>query len=446
MSRWVDNFENHQIHNNLESVVNVLKAIKEQDDQVPDVFEEVNRLNQILDIIPATFSKLDPAMVPISTITKLDQIILNINSDLDNYKNTKDKAQLENANSRAENLLLHISTLRIPTDYADIKGIRIATSSLRRSVSQYIRNMKSEESNLKNSFKKLEDKINEQSSNIDSQKGRLDNAIAQFQQQFSQTEEQRREQVAQSQANWAQEFTEAVDKRKTEFAKEKEALKQTHEEYLNEINSMKDRFGNELTVKNEEFVNELTVKTKGFIQKLEDYKERAEELVNVIANTGMIGGYQEFANKERKAANLWKIIAVASFIGLIGFAIYAFYGVLKIEPKLNWPLFAGRVFVASTFALLGTYAARLADRHEEKERINRRMELELKSIDPYLVGLPKEDQHKIKASLAEKLFAKKEPIKTKKEEKVSGASFDVIKQLVETIKDLIKGRVSPNTH
>lgn len=440
MSRWVDNFENHQIHNNLESVVNVLKDIKEQDDQVPDVFEEINRLNQILDIIPATFSKLDPTMVPISTINKLDQIILNINSDLDNYKNTKDKAQLENANSRAENLLLQISTLRIPTDYADIKGIRIATSSLRRSVSQYIRNMKNEESNLKNSFKKLEDKINEQSSNIDSQKGRLDNAIAQFQQQFSQTEEQRREQFAQSQANWGQEFTEAVDKRKAEFTKEKEALKQTHEEYLNEINSMKDRFGNELTVKNEEFVNELTVKTKGFIQKLEGYKERAEELVNVIANTGMIGGYQEFANKERKAANLWKIIAVASFIGLIGFAIYAFYGVLKIEPTLNWSLFAGRVFVASTFALLGTYAARLADRHEEKERINRRMELELASIDPYLVGLPEEVSHKLKASLAERLFARKEPIKAKKKEEISGSSFDLIKQLVDTLRDLIKNR------
>jgi|GEM_PF-1449126 len=436
MSRWDDDFKNHQIHNNLQSVSNLLKEIKNFDDQDPEIFEEIDRLNQIIRYVPIVFGKVDPVMIPLKIIDELNQIIINITGDLNNYKNTKDRAQLINANGRAENLLVKISNLIIPSDYADIKGVREATSSLRKSVGQYIRNIKNEENNFKKGIKGFEGKTNELSATIDNQKTRLDEAITQFQQQFSQAEEQRRGQFTQSQEKWTQEFTVAVEKRKTEFTQEQEDLKRAQGEFINEINNKKDSFENELKTKNEQFIKELSAKVESYIKKFEDYKKRAQELVHVIADTGMVGGYQEFANKERKAALLWKIVAVLSFMGLIGFAIVAFYIVLQGEIK--WPLVAGRVFVASTFGVLGAYAARLADRHEEKEKINRRMELELASIDPYLVGLPEEVIHKLKASLAERLFGGKEPIKIKKKEEISGTSFDLVKQLVETLRDLIK--------
>lgn len=436
MSRWDDDFKNHQIHNNLQSANNLLKEIQNFDDQDPEIFEEINRLNQIIRYVPIVLSKVDPVMTPLTIINELDQIVINITGELNNYKNTKDRTQLINANGRAENLLIKISNLIIPSDYADIKGIREATSSLRRSVGQYIRNIKNEQNNFKKGIEGLEGKINELSTTIDNQKTRLDEAITQFQQQFSQAEEQRRGQFTQSQEKWTQEFTMAVDKRKAEFTQEQEALKQAQGEFLNEINNKKNMLENELKTKNEQFVNELSAKIESYIKKFEGYKKRAEELVHVIADTGMVGGYQEFANKERRAALLWKIVAVLSFIGLIGFAIVAFYIVL--QEKFDWSLVAGRVFVASTFGVLGAYAARLADRHEEKEKINRRMELELASIDPYLVGLPEEVLHKLKASLAERLFARKEPIKAKKKEEISGSSYDLIKQLVETLRDLVK--------
>ncbi|KKM94675.1 hypothetical protein LCGC14_1195980, partial [marine sediment metagenome] len=122
MSRWDDDFKNHQIHNNLQSVSNLLKEIKNFDDQDPEIFEEIDRLNQIIRYVPIVFGKVDPVMIPLKIIDELNQIIINITGDLNNYKNTKDRAQLINANGRAENLLVKISNLIIPSDYADIKG------------------------------------------------------------------------------------------------------------------------------------------------------------------------------------------------------------------------------------------------------------------------------------------------------------------------------------
>jgi len=403
MSRWIDIFDNHPIHISLEFVINLLKKVENLDDQDPETIEEINRINQILNQIPIVFGKLDPIMIPIKTINNLNQIIINITGDLNNYKNTKDKDQLVNANSRAENLLLNISNLIIPSDYADIKGIRVAISSFRKSVGQYMRNLKIEENNFKTKLKEIDSKIEEVNSTINEQKSRLDSAISGYQSQFSQAELKRIEKFAQSELKWNQEYAKTVDKGKDEFAKEKEKLKSAHEEIL---------------------------------KMLEGYKKRAEELVHVIADTGMIGGYQKEAKKEKWSAKIWQAISVLSFGGLIYFAFYAFKATLQTD--FTWSLFTGRIFVATTIGILAAYAARQADRHEEVERRNKRMELELKSIDPYLVGLPEDIKQKLKASLAERLFGRQEHVRIKRKEKVSGNYLDLINHLSDIVKELVK--------
>ena len=144
----------------------------------------------------------------------------------------------------------------------------------------------------------------------------------------------------------------------------------------------------------------------GHIEAIELLKKRAEDLVGVITNVGMVGGYQQNANSARKQGWTWQLITVVSIGGLIGFAIWAFVGTQAGTPDdgFNWAMFAGRAFAAATFAVLTAFGIRQTERHHQTERRDRNKELELAAIDPYLMTLPPEKRHEIKEELARRLF------------------------------------------
>ena len=145
--------------------------------------------------------------------------------------------------------------------------------------------------------------------------------------------------------------------------------------------------------------------------------------MHVIGNTGMVGGYQHVANSERKSAVIWKCVTVVSMIGLVVFGVLAFVGTEAAD--FSWSKLGGRVFAAATIGILAAFAARQSAWHDDRERYNRRMELELASIDPYLANLPKDIQDKVKEVLAERFFGQKEPAKGAKRSETSGTSLDL---------------------
>lgn len=147
----------------------------------------------------------------------------------------------------------------------------------------------------------------------------------------------------------------------------------------------------------------MTEQIKMLMDELEKYRKYAQKLVGIIANTGMVSGYQRIANQERRAAIIWNILAIIGMIGLITFAIYSFTYIS--HDSFNWTILVGRIFVAGSFGAFAAYAARQANIHQQLERYNRKMELELASIDPYLASLPQEVRDYIKGTLAERLFA-----------------------------------------
>ncbi len=169
---------------------------------------------------------------------------------------------------------------------------------------------------------------------------------------------------------------------------------------------------------------------------MEIRREKAAELITIITNTGLIGGYQKIANKEHTTSTRWHTIAILSFMGLIAFALLAFLATLP--EQFHWGKVGSRAFVALTFGILAAYAARLADKHEAIERKNRKMELELAAIDPYLLELPVETRHKIKEELASRLFGQSEQTEITTDSKTSGSAFDLLRMALETIGNLTK--------
>jgi len=86
----------------------------------------------------------------------------------------------------------------------------------------------------------------------------------------------------------------------------------------------------------------------------------------------------------------------------VGAAIFALVHGLSEGFQLD--RFFAKAAIAVPFAALAGYAISESSRHREQERINRQVELQLASLDAYLVTLPQPEQDRIRAHLAERFF------------------------------------------
>jgi hypothetical protein len=177
---------------------------------------------------------------------------------------------------------------------------------------------------------------------------------------------------------------------------------------------------------------DFSAKVQEYIDQLEVRQGEAEKLVQVIGNTGMVGGYQKVANQERLSAWIWHGITFVFMIGLVAFAIIAFQSTIQGDFKLG--TFGARAFVAIAFGIGVAWAARQAEKYQEVERRSRKMELELASINPYLALLPENEQTAVKIELAKRFFGQSDPIREKKGDKeVTGSALDLVRLALEML-------------
>ena len=97
-------------------------------------------------------------------------------------------------------------------------------------------------------------------------------------------------------------------------------------------------------------------------------------------------------------------------------------------------MFGARAFVAIAFGIGAAWAAREAEKHQQAERHNRKMELELASISPYLALLPDDTQFAVKTDLAKRLFGQMGPnSESKNDPQVTGSALDLVRMALEML-------------
>ena len=384
MGKWTETFERHPIHIKLKSVSILLTSLDEQDFEDFESAENIQRLVQIVSQISIVLKKVDPILVDPGTLDNLNAILTIIEEALNGFKSTNDIAYINNAHNKATELLVPLSNIIIPKDKLDIKSMRDSVLKYRKSVGQHMRRIDEEITKLDVKIEGLNQTGDQIRETVESQKSRLDESIAEFQKQFSETEEERRKKFSEYELKWNKEYN----------------------EYL--------------TSKKEEFENDY----QNVLKKRDEQNKKVEKLVGAISLKGYSAGFKQVANEERKAKRIFQIGAVLSLLGLIGVAYLIFKA--AIEPDIRLYAFTGKIFLTTAVGILAAYLAKQAEKHEEAERKNRKMELELASIDTYLIGLPEPSQLKIKELLSERFFATREPVTIKKRGKVSGNATDLI--------------------
>lgn len=426
MADWNDIFENHPAHQSIESVEAEL-AIASDNPNIEDS-DFLFNLSRVTDALQTTKYRLgavNPNTVSQTTLQQIHQCLESIRTEIANFNGNKNIGHMNNAAGHVDNLILHVSTLLVPLDSQEVDGIRESITAFRRSAGQNLRYLEEQSTESRQRLDQLNSQLSELNQEISNQKGRLDTAISQFQQQFSEAEERRRQSSTSYEEKREEEFAGLIEEREQNLSQFEESAEQ-------KLSSVIENAQSTLETKAEQ----LEEYTQTIIRDISGHRDQAEKLLSIITDTGMVGGYQRVANEERRAARFWHFSAFISLSGLVGFAIYAFLSTLSGE--IDWGIFAAKVFVSITFGIAAAYAARQADKHERNERRNRRMELELASVGPYLLDLPRDRQQQIKEELAQRLFGRGDSEFGETGGKVSGTAADLLKMALDTINQLTK--------
>jgi hypothetical protein len=142
------------------------------------------------------------------------------------------------------------------------------------------------------------------------------------------------------------------------------------------------------------------LETRGILTALKHDKDEARGLVQAIGEFGVSSPFGNTAASDRRAALLLRILAAAFFTGMVAtvvaVTVWSFkHGAAQIEDMIF------RFMTALIFAIPAYYFAREASKFQGEADRNRRLQLELASLGPYLENIT--DPAK-KAAVREKLI------------------------------------------
>lgn len=194
-----------------------------------------------------------------------------------------------------------------------------------------------------------------------------------------------RAQAAASVAKLDQSFTERETERQANFEATLGEFKKTFSDHLEDSSS----------------------RGESLIKALEDQREKAARIVQVVGNIGATGNYQRIANEETKQANLWRWITIGIFSAGLMVAVATFYKFwgqpLTTETGLAVLV---RLLYAVAITAPAWYTARESARHRTTADRARQTELELASIGPFIELMPEEKKIEIREKLTPLYFGR----------------------------------------
>jgi hypothetical protein len=244
-------------------------------------------------------------------------------------------------------------------------------------------------SELQGEFDRIQNAIN-------AEQQRLDQLVPQFEQQFASAQQARDEEWAGLRRDLEQRVNEARDQLQQRAEETGTALKTEAEEVLTEVRQKRDE---------------------------------VVKLYGIIGDTGTAGAFAKEADHQKKAADLWRWIAICGGILTIILAVGAvLFAALSTEGSTASRL--ASLAVAAAAGGLTAYAARQSGHHRNREDESRRLELELTAFGPFMADVA--DPDKAREAYAERLFKGAERTPTG-EPTISKDQVTLLQTLVESI-------------
>jgi hypothetical protein len=142
------------------------------------------------------------------------------------------------------------------------------------------------------------------------------------------------------------------------------------------------------------------------LKELTAKREEVNKLLGVISGSAISGSFEQSANDEKGMADWLRyasLVCMALIVIVIGYSFWE-----TTTDDFKWENSVFRIVLAFLLSVPSAYLARESAKHREQQYNHLQTSLDLKSIDPYVASLPIEQQHKIKADVAGRIFAAKD--------------------------------------
>lgn len=386
MSRWNDQFQNHAFRTTWNSLKTLLDDDQLEKNNSEAAIKEIARIRKVVKYIDSSMEQIDPELMPISLFDTLNQHATNSISELNTFTSNQGIGHLYNVNSYADSIITIFSQTPFILSGQQKGGLSKAASAYAEVLDQHL-------SRFNETVNAEVDTVEKNVANIQTSITANENSLAIMNAQLQTVTQTIQQQTA--------EFN-------TQFQAGEKARESKYETLLTKLEKKVDDETVRLGTKADNEFEKLATKAGATLEVLGKYQEDAAKVFGVVINTLQAGAYSSYANEEKKTANTLRWSAIALMI--LGVAVLVAPEITKFIADvkgyaLDWHMTLGRIPFSIILFVPAFYLARESNKHRNTEVLNRRRELILSTIDPYLVLLPDDKAQQIKLDIAKGIFS-----------------------------------------
>ncbi len=365
-------FENSQVFEKLDQLNEIISDEKSKEKI------DAENYNFILTSLEFIRDRLKITIPSILNDTDLSTVINELNNAISQVNNFLSSNNVGHLNSARTNLFSCITKARnfpVPISKGDYDFSK-AIANFEDISSKKISSLSTQKEELSKQIIELSEKLKTKNQELDN----LSSVIA-----------QQKTEIQNLNSNFQTEFTNIKSTANQNFD-------QTINTFRSEIDNDKKTYREEI----DKLKKDIDSDTKKLVGALEEKLDEAKKIVNVIGNVGATGNFQSIANKNKRAANIWRVVAIIFMTVLSGLLVYTIWEMSS--GTFDWTKSIIRIIAAAALSYPATYAAQESSKHRRQENYNRRMELELASINPFIELLDEAKKKEIKERLVERYF------------------------------------------
>lgn len=412
-------FENHLIFEKLEQFKNrIFENEIRESVGVDDIHFFETAYGYFQDRLRLTI----PTIVQESELTTISQEIENSLSQINTFIGNKNAGHITNAKNHLHSAITRVRNLPLPFSKNDF--------NFSKNISNFESIVKEKYNSLEKENKELKASIEELNTEIKSNKAELKRITSLLTQK--ETEIQNINSTFQTDfANIKATANQNYDSDRKAFRTEFDTIKQSYEtekkNFRTEFDTIKETFNGEI----EEIKQAIDTDTTTLINDLNQKLDDAKKIIGVIGDVSVTGNYQQIANSNKTTADILRIVAIVLMLILSSLLIYTIWDISG--DKFDWTKSLIRIIAAAALSYPATYAARESSKHRRLEIQNRKAELELAAINPFIELLPENKKQEIKEKLVEKYFGNNSNMLVDADNQKEDGSISAVDRLLKTI-------------
>ncbi|WP_057463140.1 hypothetical protein [Pseudovibrio sp. POLY-S9] len=392
MTRWVDAYKGHQIHETVQQSLEWVETKFDKTDRAVEV--ERLRLVKFLKMLSGILDILDPELSPTPQLTNLNNHLRQQHfwNELYSFSNSGQKQHLINANNQLDSQFATIHQLAWMTK-------RTESSKIVREVEKVFNAFCTEIEESTSNLKTRIDANDQQISEVEAKESTLQQALNDLD-------------ISQRNllANWQTEFTEAETARAKEHSDATIKREKEFSEFIR--NTMDEAVKTRTDIANEhreKFANALNAFETNIETTEKDISSKHQSILDIhglVASDGVAGHYQSGAELERKQASTWRWITMACYLATLAWVVFKGklgFG-LSQSGSIDWPTIITTLSVTGVAFVAAQFASRQSRLHRLNEQRMSWFFLEMKALDPFISSLPIETQQELKKQLSERIF------------------------------------------